>query len=66
MKFTASGVTARMRSGRVFKSSIMPWENLGRASESDLRSIYRYLKSLPPVENDVGPSYRERGWKPKA
>jgi hypothetical protein len=23
--------------------------------EDDLRAIYRYLKSVPPVKNDVGP-----------
>jgi mono/diheme cytochrome c family protein len=68
----ASGVTgkldeatfvARLRGGRVFASSIMPWESFQETTESDLRSVYRYLKSLPPVKNDVGPTYRDVGWK---
>jgi len=49
----------RIRAGRVYPASIMPWEDMGRVSESDLRSIYRYLHSLPPVDNDVGLTYRE-------
>jgi hypothetical protein len=49
-----------MRAGRVYASSIMPWENLSRASDADLRSIYRYLRTLPPVQNDVGATYRKR------
>jgi mono/diheme cytochrome c family protein len=57
---------ARMKAGRVFASSIMPWENFGRMTDADLRSIYRYLKSLPPVDHDNGPSYRDIGWKPPA
>lgn len=52
---------ARLRAGRVYASSIMPWENFGTADESDLRSVYRYLRTLPPVANDLGPSYREAG-----
>lgn len=55
---------ARMRRGRVYASSIMPWENFAWTDEADLRSVYRYLKSLPPVANDVGPSYRDVGWEP--
>lgn len=54
---------ARLRHGRVYESSIMPWEGFANLSDSDARSIYRYLKTLPPVQNDVGPSYRKVGWK---
>ncbi len=53
---------ARMKRGRAYKSSIMPWENIGNTTENDLRSVYRYLRSLPPVETDHGPSYRKVGW----
>jgi mono/diheme cytochrome c family protein len=55
---------ARMRFGRLHPSPIMPWENHRRMTESDLRSIYRYLRTLPPVRNELGPTYRPRGWKP--
>ena len=52
----------RLRSGRAIASSIMPWENFAQMTEDDLRSIYRYLRALPPVKHDPGPSYRKRGW----
>lgn len=52
----------RFRAGRAFPASKMPWENLSRMSESDLRSIYRFLRTLPPIDNDVGPTYRKQGW----
>ncbi|MCB9665250.1 MAG: cytochrome C [Alphaproteobacteria bacterium] len=53
---------ARIKQGRAYVSSIMPWENLQDTSESDLRSVYRYLRSLPPVDHDSGPPYRPVGW----
>jgi hypothetical protein len=28
--------------------------------EDDLRAIYRFLRTLPPVEHDTGPRVRER------
>ena len=33
----------------------MPWQGLARLDQDDLRAIYRYLKSVPPVKRDVGP-----------
>lgn len=54
---------ARMRQGRVYATSIMPWENFSRVSDADLRSVYRYIKAQPPSDNNRGPSYRKQGWK---
>jgi mono/diheme cytochrome c family protein len=54
---------ARFRAGRAVKSSDMPWENFRLMTAADLSSIYLYLKSLPPVDRDVGPTYRPKGWK---
>jgi mono/diheme cytochrome c family protein len=31
----------------------MPWQNASRMHEEDLRAIYAYLRSLPPVRNRV-------------
>lgn len=31
----------------------MPWENLNRLSDEDLRAMFMYLKSLPAVKNKV-------------
>jgi len=46
---------ARFRQGRVIPGSPMPWQGFARLAEDDLRAIYRYLKTVPPVKNDVGP-----------
>jgi mono/diheme cytochrome c family protein len=45
----------RFRQGRLIPLSPMPWQAYSRMAEEDLRAIYRYLKSIPPVKNDVGP-----------
>lgn len=52
---------ARFRAGRMYTSSIMPWDNFAGATDTDLRSVYRFLKTVPPVETNLGPSYRPRG-----
>ena len=46
---------ARFRQGRVIPGSPMPWQAFSRLDEDDLRSIYRYLKTVPPAVRDVGP-----------
>jgi mono/diheme cytochrome c family protein len=56
---------ARIRAGRAIKNSIMPWEDFRLMTDVDLASIYRYLKSLTPVDRAVGPTYRPKGWKPE-
>jgi hypothetical protein len=35
----------------------MPWQSFAHLSDEDLKSIYDYLMSIPPIENVV-PSYR--------
>lgn len=32
---------------------IMPWRTLRRMTDNDLRAIYRYLRTVPPIENKV-------------
>lgn len=63
-KLDEEAFVVRLKAGRAFASSIMPWENFRDTSDADLRSVYRYLKSLPPVDKDRGPSYRKQGWQP--
>jgi mono/diheme cytochrome c family protein len=46
---------ARFRQGRVIPGSPMPWQAFARLAEDDLRAMYRYLKTVPPVKRDVGP-----------
>jgi hypothetical protein len=31
----------------------MPWQNLAKVSDEDLKAMFAYLKSLPPVANRV-------------
>jgi mono/diheme cytochrome c family protein len=49
---------ARFRGGRVVKGSKMPWEAFARLTENDLRSIYRYLRTVPPTKRKLGPTVR--------
>jgi mono/diheme cytochrome c family protein len=65
-KLDEEAFVARLKGGRVYASSIMPWENFAVMADDDARSIYRYLKALPAVKNDTGPGYREIGsWQPE-
>ena len=45
----------RFQAGRVIPGSPMPWQGFQRMAEEDLRAMYRYLKTVPPVTRDVGP-----------
>jgi len=31
----------------------MPWFNFARLTDTDLKAIFAYLKSLPPIHNQV-------------
>ena len=55
---------ARFRGGKVFAGTHMPWENFAELTDADVRSLYRYLRSLPPVSVVAAPSHRPAGWKP--
>ena len=50
----------RFRKGRIRPVALMPWGAFSRMTDDDLRSIYRYLRSLPPAVNVVGAIYREK------
>lgn len=38
----------------------MPWRQFASMSEADKRAIYRYLRTLPPSDNDPGPSVQSK------
>ena len=38
----------------------MPWGAYARMNDGDLRSVYRYLRSLPPVEHETGAPLQEK------
>jgi mono/diheme cytochrome c family protein len=50
---------ARFKSGAHMPETHMAWATFAKMSDDDIRSIYRYLRTLPPVENDTGPSLHE-------
>jgi transposase InsO family protein len=54
-KFTEEAFVARVRAGRIIPGSPMPCQAFARMTDDDLPAIYRFLKTLPPVENEVGP-----------
>lgn len=58
------GFVARMGAGRAVAHSPMPWENFALMTEEDVRSVYRYLSSVPPIDHETGPGYRAAGWQP--
>jgi mono/diheme cytochrome c family protein len=58
-KMSEDDFVNRFRGGRLIEHSPMPWQGFQRMSEDDLRAMYKYLKSLPPVNRDVGPPLRE-------
>lgn len=58
-QMTEDQFVARFRAGRLLPGSPMPWQGLSRMDEDDLRAIYRFLESVPPVQNDVGPPVAE-------
>jgi mono/diheme cytochrome c family protein len=58
-RWTEDQFVARFRQGRLIKESIMPWEAFLEMSEDDVRAIYRYIKTVPAVRNEVVPMRRK-------
>ena len=58
-RLTEDQFVARFRAGRMIKESIMPWEAFLEMSEDDVRAIYRYIKTVPAVHNQVVPMRRK-------
>jgi len=55
-KMTEDQFVARFRQGRILPGSPMPWQAFSKMNEEDLRAVYQYLKSIPPVKRDNGPA----------
>lgn len=43
----------RMKSGRIHKTSPMPWGAYQNISDNDWKAIFKFLKSLKPVKNNI-------------
>jgi mono/diheme cytochrome c family protein len=50
----------RLRAGEVEPGTPMPWGAFAHMTEDDVRSIYRYLRTLPPTRHDTGPGMQKR------
>lgn len=50
----------RFKAPSAYPSSPMPWSFFNRTSEEDVRSIYQFLRSLPPVHRETGLSARPK------
>jgi mono/diheme cytochrome c family protein len=59
-RWTEDQFVARFRMGRTIPKSYMPWGMLSRMTDEDLRSIYRYLQSIPPVVNHTGEAFQKK------
>lgn len=55
--WTQEQFIARFRAGKRIKTSHMPWGPFKSFSDSDLKAIYAFLKTVKPVKNDTGPVY---------
>lgn len=58
--WTEDEFVERFRAGRRMPGSPMPWSSYAIMKDADLRAIYRYLMSLPPVHHDVSPVVRSQ------
>ena len=54
-KWSEEQFIARFRAGKIYQDSPMSWKAFSKMPEVELKANYRYLKSLSPVENEVGP-----------
>ncbi len=57
--WTPEQFAERMRAGRVYAGSPMPWETYANMTDADVESIRLYLASLPPTRKNIGAVRRE-------
>jgi mono/diheme cytochrome c family protein len=58
--WTEDAFIGRFRQGELVPGTPMPWGAYGRMTDDDLRSVFRYLRSLPPIEHEVGAPIQRR------
>jgi mono/diheme cytochrome c family protein len=52
-KWTEEQWMQRFKEGRVHKGSPMPWGNFQNLHDDDVKALWLFFKSLPPVEKEV-------------
>jgi hypothetical protein len=59
-RWTEEQFLARMRAGTLHLGSPMPWGNYANLHEDDMRALWLFLRSVPPIRHDTGPSVIEQ------
>jgi mono/diheme cytochrome c family protein len=59
-QWTEEAFLVRFRQGEVVQGSPMPWGAYARMTEDDMRSVFRYLRALPPVKHATGPVMQDK------
>jgi mono/diheme cytochrome c family protein len=59
-RWSAEEFVARFRVGEQLEGTPMPWGAFAGMSDSDLKAIYRYLRSLPPTVKQTGPAVQPK------
>jgi hypothetical protein len=62
--WTQEQFITRMKGGRMYKGSPMPWESYANMTDADLESLWLYFRALPPTSKNVGTPRRKDGEKP--
>jgi mono/diheme cytochrome c family protein len=57
---TEESFIARFKVGETLTGTPMPWGAYSRMTDDDLRSVFRYLRSLPPVAHDTSPARQRK------
>ena len=52
--WTEDQFVARFRQGEMVAGTPMPWGAYARMTDGDLRSVFIYLRTLPPFEHATG------------
>jgi len=59
-RWTEEAFVARFRRGEILEGTPMPWGAFARMTDDDLRSVFRYLRTLPPVDHATGPAMQPK------
>jgi mono/diheme cytochrome c family protein len=59
-RWTEEQFVARVRQGELVAGTPMPWGAYKRMTDDDVRSVYRYLRTLKPVHHDTGPVIQDK------
>lgn len=59
-RWTEDAFLVRFRQGPLVEGTPMPWGAYARLTDDDMRSLYRYLRTLPPHVHETGPVMQDK------